>query len=77
MVKYFFLKGHKSILVHKELVSTLQDNVTARSTVKNRLRRFKSGDLSCFDEEKPGRPLISLVSALQRVLRKFFSRMFA
>jgi hypothetical protein len=27
MVKYCFLKGHESKLIHKELVSTLQDNV--------------------------------------------------
>jgi hypothetical protein len=26
MVKYFFLKGHGSKLIHKELVSTLQNN---------------------------------------------------
>jgi hypothetical protein len=35
------------------------------------LRRFKSGDLSCGDEERPGRPLISLGPALQRFLKKF------
>jgi transposase len=54
MVKYFFLKGHGSKLIHKELVNALQDNAISRSTVKNWLRRFKSGDLSCGDEEGPG-----------------------
>jgi hypothetical protein len=34
-VKYFFLKGYRSTVIHKELVSTLQDNAIARSTVKN------------------------------------------
>jgi transposase len=60
MVKYFFLKGHESKLIHKELVSTLQNNAISLSTVKNWLRRFKSGYLSCSDEEQPRRFLISL-----------------
>jgi hypothetical protein len=59
MVKYFFLKGHGSKLIHKELVSTFHDNAISLSTFKNWLRRFKSGDLSCGDEELPGRLLIS------------------
>jgi hypothetical protein len=71
IMKYFFLKGRGSKLIHKELVSTLQDNAIALSTVINWLRKFKTGDLSCFDEEKPGRPLISFGPALQRVLKKF------
>jgi hypothetical protein len=60
MVKYFFLKEHKSKLIHKELVSTLQDNAISLSIVKNWFRRFKSGDLFCGGEERPGRHLISL-----------------
>jgi hypothetical protein len=60
MVKYFFLKGHGSKLIHKELVSTLQNNAISLSILKNWLRRFKYGDVSCGEEEWPGRPLISL-----------------
>jgi hypothetical protein len=71
MMKYFFLKGHGSKIIHKELVSILQDNVISLSTIKNWLRRFKSSDLSCGDEERPVRPLISLDPALQRFLKKF------
>jgi transposase len=55
MVKYSFLNGHGSKLIHKELVTTLQDKAISLSIVKNWLRRFKSGDLSCGDEERPGR----------------------
>jgi hypothetical protein len=50
MAKYVFLKGHGSKLIHKEFVSTLQDNAISLSSGKNWLRRFKSGDLSCGDE---------------------------
>jgi hypothetical protein len=59
-VKYFFLKGDGSKLIHKELVSTLQDNAISLSALKNWLRRFKSRDRSFGDEERPGIPLISL-----------------
>jgi transposase len=60
MVKYFFLKGHRSKLIQKQLVNTLQDNAISLSMIKNWLKRFKSGDLSCGDEERPERLLISL-----------------
>jgi transposase len=71
MMKYFFLKGHGSKLIHKEFVSTLQNNAISLSTVKNWVRRFKSCDHSCGDEERPGRPLISMDPALQHFLKKF------
>jgi hypothetical protein len=35
MMKYFFLKGHGSKLIHKKLVITLQDNAIWLSTIKN------------------------------------------
>jgi hypothetical protein len=62
----FFFKGHESKLIHKELVNALQDNAISLSTVKNWLRKFKSGDLSCGGEEGPGKLLISMRPALQR-----------
>jgi hypothetical protein len=70
MVQYFFLKGHGSKLIHKELVSRLQGNAILPSTVKNWLRGFESGALSCGDPERPERPLISIGPALQRFLKK-------
>jgi hypothetical protein len=71
MMKYVFRKAHGSKLMHKELVSILQDNAISLSAVKNWLRRCKSGDLSYGDDEWPGRPMISLGSALRRFLKKF------
>jgi transposase len=71
MVKYFFLKRHGSKLIHKELVSKFQDSAISLSTLKNWLRRFKSGDLSYSDEKLPGRPLLSLDLTLQRFLKRF------
>jgi hypothetical protein len=71
MMNNLFLKGHRSKLVHKGLVGTLQDNKISLSTVKNSPRRFKSGDFPCGYEEGPGRPRMLLDSALQRFLKKF------
>jgi hypothetical protein len=59
-VKYFFLKGHTSKLIYEKLVNTLQDNAISLSAVKNWLRWFKSGSLSCDDDERLEKPLISL-----------------
>jgi hypothetical protein len=42
MVKYFFLKGHGSKLIHKEFVNTLQNNAISLSTVNNWLKRKDS-----------------------------------
>jgi hypothetical protein len=68
IAKYFFLKGEKSKLIHKELATTLQGNAISLPTIKNWLRKFKSDDFSCSDEERPGRFLISLGPVLQRFL---------
>jgi hypothetical protein len=56
----FLSQRTQSKHIHKELVITFQDNAISLSAVKNWLRRFKSGDLSYGNEERPGRPLISL-----------------
>jgi hypothetical protein len=71
MVKSLFLNEHGSKLIHKELVSTFQDNAISLSMLKNWLRRFKFSCLSCSDEERPERSLISMGSILQRFLKKF------
>jgi hypothetical protein len=60
MLKYFFSQEHGSKRIHKKLVSTRQNNATSLSAVKNWPRKFKSGDLSYGDEERPVRPLISM-----------------
>jgi hypothetical protein len=59
-VKYLFLKGHASKLIHMEQVSTFQDNAISLSIIKNWFMKFKFGELSCSDEESPGRLLIFL-----------------
>jgi hypothetical protein len=71
MVKYFFLKARGIKLMRNEHVNSLQDNAISLFNVKNSLRRFRSGDLSCGDEEWPGRHLISFGLALQCFLKKF------
>jgi transposase len=52
IVKCSLLKGHGRKLIHKELVTALHYKAISLSTIKNWLRRFKSGGLSCSDELK-------------------------
>jgi hypothetical protein len=54
-------------------VSTLQNNAISLSIAKNSVRRFKSGGLSCGNEERPARPLTSLCPAFLFILKKFSS----
>jgi transposase len=60
IVRYFHLKGSGNRRIIAELESTFQGSVLSRSTVKRWLRKFKSGDLLCLDENRPCRPLIIL-----------------
>jgi transposase len=56
IVKYFHLKGWENRKITTELEGTFQGSALSRATVKGWLRKFKSGDLSCLDENRPGKP---------------------
>jgi hypothetical protein len=60
IVMYFRLKGWGNIRITAELESTFQGSVLSRAIVKQWPPKFKSGDLSCLDENRPGRPLTIL-----------------
>jgi transposase len=70
VVKYFRLKGRGNKRITAELESTFQGCALSRETVKRWLRKFKSGDLSCADLRRPGRPL----TILGPVIKKFLKR---
>jgi hypothetical protein len=70
IIKYFHLKGWGNRRITAELESTFQGSALPRATVKRWLRKFKSGDLSCLDENRPDRPL----TILERVLKKFLDK---
>jgi transposase len=70
VVKYFHLKGWGNKRITAELESTFQGSALSRATVKRWIRKFKSGDLSCHDEPRAGRPLTILGPVLKTFLDK-------
>jgi transposase len=70
VVKYFSLKGWGNKKITAELESTFQRCALSRATVKRWLRYFNSGDLSCADLPRRGRPLTSLGSVIEKFLEK-------
>jgi transposase len=73
IVKYFHLKGWRNSKVTIELESTFQGSALSRATAKRWLRKVKSGDLSCLDENRPGRLLAILrLPKMQRVQSRLF-----
>jgi hypothetical protein len=55
IVKYFHLKKWEKKKTTAELESTFQGSVLARAPAKRWLRKFKTGDLSCSGQPRPGR----------------------
>jgi transposase len=70
IVKYFHLKGWGNRMITAELESKFHDSALSRATVKRWLRKFKSSDLSCLDENHPDRPLTILGPILKKFLDK-------
>jgi transposase len=70
IVKYFHVKGCGNRRITAELESTFQGSTLSRTIVKRWLRKFKSGDLSCPDENRPARPLTILGPVLKKFLDK-------
>jgi transposase len=70
IVKSFHLKGWGNRRITAEFESTFQGSALSRATTKRWLRKLKSGDLSCLDENRPCR----LVTILEPVLRKFLDK---
>jgi len=70
-LKFLFLKGLRYRAAHAELSTVLGEDCYSLSAVKFWLRRFKSGDFSCQDAERPGRPVSDLSDSIQAYLTKF------
>jgi transposase len=71
IMKYFHLKGWGNRRITAELEGTFQGSALSRATVKPWLRKFKSSDLSCLDENRRGRPLTILGPVLKKFLDKY------
>jgi hypothetical protein len=56
VVKFFFLKGLCSKVIHRELTAVLGSTAYSSTQIKEWRARFKAGDLSYEDKFRPGRP---------------------
>jgi hypothetical protein len=56
--------------VHQELMGTLGDDADGLSQIKIWLQRFRTGDLSCNDLPRAGRPLLTLGPSVVAFVQK-------
>jgi transposase len=71
VIKFFYLKGLDAKTIHKELTSVFGSTACSLSQVKEWRLRFATGELSCQDEFKPGRPPYILGKGLSNFLEEF------
>jgi transposase len=70
VIKSLRLQGLGGKTIHAQLSSILASIALSLSTVQRWLRRFKEGNTSCEDVERPGRPMVIIGD----ILRKFLAR---
>jgi transposase len=70
VIKFLWLQGLGGKPIRAQLSSTLAGTALSFSTVQRWLRRFKDGNTSCEDAERPGRPMVIIGD----ILRKFLAR---
>jgi transposase len=71
VVKFFWLQEQGSKIIHAPLRGTLGNLAVSLPTVKQWLRRFREGDSSCKDRNRPGRPPAILRDVLSKLLSKY------
>jgi hypothetical protein len=72
VVKFFWLKGWGSKKISQELRRTLGDDAYVLFQIKTKiwLQGFRSGDLSCSDLSRAGRPSLTLGPQVEVFLQK-------
>jgi hypothetical protein len=71
IIYYFSLKGWGARKIQKKLIDTFGSDGYSQAQISPWLARFCTGDISCFDEARPGRPLLILGRPLKHFLEKF------
>jgi transposase len=71
VIKFIFLKGLGAKAIHRELTAVLASTAYSLSQVKGLRARFATGDLSCRDQFRTGRPPHVLGKALSDFLEEF------
>jgi transposase len=71
VTRYFWMKDWGAKGIHQDPVTTLGEDAYAVSQIKIWLRKFRSGDLSCKDVRRSGRPPLTLGPQLRTFLEKY------
>jgi hypothetical protein len=71
VMKFLWLEGWGAKRIHEELMNILGDDSYRVSQIKIWLQKFRSGDLSCKDSPRSGRPLLTLESQLEVFMQKY------
>jgi hypothetical protein len=66
VIKFLSLQAKGYRAVHREVTTILAKEAISIETVKRQCRRFKDGDFSVTDHEKPGRPPCDLSNVIIR-----------
>jgi hypothetical protein len=68
VVKFLWLRGERPRQIYHELLATIGSDACSSDSVQYWVARFASGDTSCEDVSRPGRPLTDLAEPLRLFL---------
>jgi hypothetical protein len=71
VLKFLFVKSLGYNAAHREFCLVLGEGTYSLWQMKRWICRFRNGDLSCEDEDRPGTPLSDLGDGIRRHLAKF------
>jgi hypothetical protein len=71
VIKFLWMRGPVPSAIYQELQHTLGSTVYSEDWVENWVRGFVSGDTSCADLPRAGRPRTDLSEPLRKFLNDF------
>jgi hypothetical protein len=71
VIKFFWMRGLAPSAIYQELQNTHCSTAYSEDSVENWVRRFLSGDTSCADLPRAGRPPTDLSEPLRKFLNDF------
>jgi hypothetical protein len=71
VVKFFWLREYRPREIHQELLTTLGSDAYSEDSVQYWVARFESGDTSCEDISRAGRPLTDLAEPFRLFLQDY------
>jgi hypothetical protein len=71
VIKFFWMRGLVPSAIYQELQHTLGSTAYSEDRVENWVRRFVSGNRSCFDLPWAGTPRTDLSEPLRKFLNDF------